>query len=128
MTEILIAAYQLADEIINSSDFIKLKTLNQRINQQYQTELTEFNRLKEAYQQILATGGSYHPDFKEIVKQLSKVKTKLYQTPMIAELLELETLLQERLTKLMKEVAVTISPYIKLPNEVGLFTKERTCK
>ncbi len=127
MTDVLMATYDYCDSIKKSTQYQMLKTLNQNIEKQYASEISAFNEAKRHYYEVMEQGGSYHPDFKETAKHLSQTKKTLYEKPEVMALIKLENELQNTLNDLIREVTLLISPYIKVPNEVGLIKEKESC-
>lgn len=123
---ILFKAYEVADEIKSSDSFKKLKSLKELIDQKYKDEIIAFKNASLKYNEIMETGGTYHPDFKETVKVFSLNKRVLFEKKEAKAYLELESLIQKELDDISRSLGELVSTHIKTPNEFG-FTKESSC-
>ena len=128
MTDIIMQAYQVVDEIVKDQDVIDLKRLNRFIDKTYPKEIEAFRQAKDVYAKIMATGGSYHPDFKQATIRLSETKTALYQTDEVKTYNALEKKVETKLTELLKEMTHRISPHIPTHNAVGIVQKGGSCQ
>lgn len=127
MTDIILQAYRVADEIKNDPDVIALKQLNQKIEKQYQNEIVAFDQAKDVYNDVMSTGGRYHPDFKVASKQLAETKRELYEKPDVITYLALEKKIETKLNDLLKQIAEQISPFIPMPDALGMVKKGGHC-
>jgi len=124
--EILLKAYEVADEIKSSALFIELCELKKYIDQTYQTESTAYKKANDAFSEIQSLGGQYHPNFKKAVATLSIAKKELFEKQEVKRYLELERTLQSELDELSRTLANLVSDHVKAPNELG-FLKESSC-
>jgi len=81
MTDIIIKAYDVVDEIIKTPKFNEIKELHQKIDKLYHQEIQAFENAKLNYQKVMDQGGTYHPDYKEVIQKLSQTKKELYEQP-----------------------------------------------
>lgn len=127
MTDIIIQAYQVLDEILKDENYVEMKTLNQRIIQIYEKEILAFNHAKEAYSQVMQEGGTYHPDFKKYSSLLSETKKKLYETEEMKRYVFLEKSLQTEINAFLADLTDVVSPHIKTPDVFGIIKKGGSC-
>ena len=127
MTDIIIQAYNVVDEIVKDPDVITLKKMNQTIDKIYPSEIRNFEQAKIAYADVMATGGHYHPDFKEVSQRLSETKTLLYEKPEVKTYIMLEKKVETKLNELLKEMTKRISSHIPTPNAIGIVKKGGSC-
>jgi len=127
MTEIIMQAYQVLDEMIADSVYKELKLYKQIINKKYEDEIKAFQLIKDQYDQMMSEGGSYHPDFTKTNQKLSEMKSKVYHIPEIKHYFELEKAFQEKLNAFLCELTQSVSPYIQIPNQIGIVTKGGSC-
>lgn len=127
MTDIILAVYQLAEQIKNSDTFMALKSLNSEVKLKYQAEMKAFEEAKHNYYDVMETGGVYHPDFKGSAKKLSTAKQVLYEKEEVKHIIKLEKELQDGLNDVIRNCSKIISTYIKAPNEVGLIKEKESC-
>jgi cell fate (sporulation/competence/biofilm development) regulator YlbF (YheA/YmcA/DUF963 family) len=85
-----------------------------------------FKKASDAYNTIMETGGTYHPDFKETVKRFALDKRILFEKEEVKKYIELESLIQKELDEISRTLGEMVSSHIKTPNEFG-FTKEGSC-
>lgn len=124
MTEYIIQAYKIADEMKHSLKYRQYKQLEKIIEEKYATLIQTFNTWKEKYYTILDEGGKYHPDYLETVKKLSEAKKVLYEKSEVRHYFELEQELQTELNLFIKQITEIISNNIKKPNELGLLKEK----
>ncbi len=127
MTEIIIQAYQVLDEIIKDKNYIEMKTLNQEIIKKYKSEINAFSQAKELYTQMMQDGGTYHPDFKKYSNLLSDSKRKLYETEEMKRYVLLEKTLQTEINSFLAELTEVVSSHIKTPDVFGIIKKGGSC-
>lgn len=127
MTEIIIKAYDVLDEMINDPLFKKIKKLNRNLDNLYENEINAFNNAKIKYDQVLSEGGTYHPDYKETIKKLSQTKQILYKMPEVAKYLEAEIEFETRLNQFLNDISKTISDHVPAPNKFGMIKKGGSC-
>lgn len=127
MTEIIIQAYHVLDEILTDSNYLELKELNQTIIHQFESEIKAFNQAKEAYTQVMSEGGVYHPDFKKVSSMLSESKKNLYETKEMQRYVILEKALQTDINTFLAKLTDVISPHIKTPDVFGIIKKGGSC-
>lgn len=127
MTDIIIKAYDVLDEILNDSKFPEIKKLHQSLDDLYKIEIDAFEKAKDLYQKVMDEGGSYHPDYKDAVKKLSATKKALYEQPEVKTYLELELKLETELNEFLNELSKTISEHVPAPNKFGMIKKGGSC-
>ncbi|MFA7055429.1 MAG: hypothetical protein WC134_02765 [Acholeplasmataceae bacterium] len=127
MTEIIIQAYQVLDEILKDEHYIEMKRLNQSIIKKYENEISAFNEAKDKYGQIMQEGGTYHPDFKRVSNLLSETKRKLYETDDMKRYVLLEKTLQTEINTFLADLTEFISPHMKTPDVFGIIKKGGSC-
>lgn len=127
MTDIIIKAYDVVDEILSDPSIKEIKILNQKIDQLYKEEIKAFNDAKIKYQTILDEGGTYHPDYKQSIKTLSETKKVLYEMPEVKKYLELELEFESKLNEFLNMISKTISDHVPAPNKFGMIKKGGSC-
>lgn len=127
MTEIIMQTYEVLNEIKHDQIYSKIKKLNRMINQKYQEEIMKFNQAKNMYQEVLNQGGTYHPDYKKVIKAMSEAKHELYSKEEVKSYLELEKKFELDLNSFLAQISKSISSYIKTPNKLGIVTKGGSC-
>ena len=122
--KLLNLAYELTDEIKESSSFLKLKEMKNIIdNDPLLKELiNNFNKTKEKYEEV-AKYSKFHPDFEKVSKELVKVKKEVFTNPTIKKYKDLEKEIQKTLDKVSRDIAQSVSHKIKHPNEIGFIKK-----
>lgn len=127
MTDIIMQAYQVLDELRQNDKYRSLLTLDQQIGQLYPMEIEAFQKAKTVYEDIMNTGGSYHPDYKEAIKTLSFAKTTLYEKKEVKQYFELERDVQDEINLFLNELAQSVSTHVKAPNKLGIVQKGGSC-
>lgn len=127
MTDIIIKAYDVVDEIMKDPKFSEIKILHQKIDGLYHKQIEAFDKAKLAYQKVMDEGGTYHPDYKDAVKRLSHTKKELYEQPEIKRYLELELELETELNEFLNELSKAISDHVPAPNKFGMIKKGGSC-
>lgn len=127
MTDIIIQAYQVLDELKQDTNYLLMKSLDKEIASCYSKEIGAFQTAKKIYEDVLSTGGTYHPDYKEAVKNLSLAKAELYQQDEVKRYLEAEKSFQEMLNTFLNEMTQSVSSHIKTPNKLGIVQKGGSC-
>lgn len=127
MTDLIIQAYHVLDELKKDPHYLKMKQLDRLIADTYPDTIRTFHETKKVYDDIMATGGSYHPDFKQAVKQFSEAKATLYQQPEVTQYFEAEKAFETMINDFLKEMTESISSHIKTPNKLGIVQKGGSC-
>lgn len=127
MTDIIIQAYHVLDELRSNDHYQALLILDQTIGTLYPLEIEAFQKAKRIYEDILNTGGSYHPDYKEAIKHLSATKTTLYEKPEVKQYFELERVVQDEINGFLNDLAQSVSSFVKAPNKLGIVQKGGSC-
>ena len=120
-------AYDVADEITSDENFIEIVRLNKLIDQLYGREIEAFEVAKIKYQDVMYTGGKYHPDFKDVTILLSETKAELYNQDEVDKYRKLERLFETELNEYIHEITSLISDNIPSPNAFGIVKKGGSC-
>jgi cell fate (sporulation/competence/biofilm development) regulator YlbF (YheA/YmcA/DUF963 family) len=120
-------AYDVVDEILKDPVIKEIKRLNQSIDHVCKEEIKAFNDAKIKYQMILNQGGTYHPDYKQSIKELSETKKALYEMPEVKKYLELELEFEAKLNEFLNTISKTISDHVPAPNKFGMIKKGGSC-
>lgn len=127
MTNIIIQAFLVLDEIKKDPKYLLMKQLDLQIGKLYPNEIKAFQDSKKVYDEVMATGGSYHPDFKDVVQKFSKAKSVLYGKNEVSLYFQTEKELQEEINSFLKEMTDSISSFIKTPDKLGIVQKGGSC-
>jgi cell fate (sporulation/competence/biofilm development) regulator YlbF (YheA/YmcA/DUF963 family) len=127
MTDIIIQAYNVLDELKNDPLYLRMKALDRKIAHQYPQEIQDFHRYKSMYDEVMATGGSYHPDYKQAVKQYSEAKASLYRHVEVMDYFATEKAFEETVNAFLKAMTDCVSSHIKTPNKLGIVQKGGSC-
>lgn len=127
MTNIIIQAFLVLDEIKKDPKYLLMKQLDLQIGKLYPNEIKAFQDSKKVYDEVMATGGSYHPDFKNVVQKFSKAKSVLYGKNEVSLYFQTEKELQEEINSFLKEMTDSISSFIKTPDKLGIVQKGGSC-
>lgn len=127
MTDIIIKAYDVLEEIIKSHKFLEIKELNEKLDHLYRKEVNDYNDAKIAYQNVLNEGGTYHPDYKKTIKHLSETKATLYNKPEVKKYNDLELEFEAELNEFLYELSKSVSSHVPTPNRFGMIKKGGSC-
>jgi cell fate (sporulation/competence/biofilm development) regulator YlbF (YheA/YmcA/DUF963 family) len=127
MTEIIMQAYNVLDELKTDPLFIQMKELDQKIASLYQKEILAFTQAKEVYEDVMTTGGSYHPDYKDAIRKLSETKSELYGKPEVMQYVQTEKAFQDMINEFLQQMTSMVSTHIKTPNKLGIVQKGGSC-
>jgi cell fate (sporulation/competence/biofilm development) regulator YlbF (YheA/YmcA/DUF963 family) len=127
MTEIIMQAYNVLDELKTDPLFIQMKELDQKIASLYQKEIQAFTKAKEVYEDVMTTGGSYHPDYKDAIRKLSETKSELYGKPEVMQYVQTEKAFQDMINEFLQQMTSMVSTHIKTPNKLGIVQKGGSC-
>ena len=122
--KVLNAVYDLVDEIKDKKEYTRLLELK-RIMDKDSTIIkliTDFNEAKIKYEEV-SKYGKYHPDLKEVRNLLVNSKEALFTNKVVSEYKRLEKEIQKILDEVSRKIALSVSPKIKHPNEIGLINK-----
>lgn len=131
MSEILLDAYHLADQINESDEVKSYLRLQQELQQNPEAEklIKQFQRDKELYEETRRFG-IFHPDYQEAKKRVKISYEKLRTHPLIASFLEAEDRLDQLLYQVSVTIAHSVSKSIKVPtNGIKLGkNQQRSCQ
>ena len=127
LTDIIIKAYDVLDEILKDPKLNEIKILNKRIDQLYPNEIRAFEEAKAYYQQVMDEGGKYHPDYKDAIKRLSESKKILYEQAEVKKYLSLELTFETELNEFLNELSKAVSDHVPAPNKFGMIKKGGSC-
>jgi cell fate (sporulation/competence/biofilm development) regulator YlbF (YheA/YmcA/DUF963 family) len=127
MTEIILQAYHVLDEIKRDEKYIEIKYLDKKMLELYDLEIKTFNQTKLDFEQMMQDGGIYHPDYKEISKKYIEAKQNLYTKPLVKRYFELEKEFQTELNDFLYELSHAVSDHIKSPDKLGIIKKGGSC-
>jgi len=127
LTDIIIKAYDVAEEIVKDEKFKEIVKLNKSIDILYPKEIEAFKLAKIKYQEVMNVGGKYHPDFKEVTALLSQTKAALYNQKEVARYNQLELEFEKGLNDFIAEITSIISDNIPSPNTFGMIKKGGSC-
>jgi cell fate (sporulation/competence/biofilm development) regulator YlbF (YheA/YmcA/DUF963 family) len=127
MTDIIMQAYQVLDEIKRDPVYQSIQSLDQTITVLYASEIEAFQSAKVLYESIMSTGGTYHPDFKDVVKRFSETKAILYAKPEVKAYFDAEKTFQDELNTFLFDMTQAVSSHIKTPDKMGIVKKGGSC-
>jgi cell fate (sporulation/competence/biofilm development) regulator YlbF (YheA/YmcA/DUF963 family) len=127
MTEMILQAYNVLDEILSDPIYQEIKKLDHYIETHFQEEVEVLRKTKAHYDLIMSEGGAYHPDFKKSVKDFSEAKIILYSKDEVKRYFELEQLFQDQINDFLAELTQSVSTHIKTPNKLGIIAKGGSC-
>ena len=127
MTDIIMQAYQVLEEIKSDETYKKIKEFNQLVIRLYQKETEAFQKARAHYVQIMSEGGTYHPDFKDAVKALSETKSILYSKEEVKAYFEIEKQFETELNDFLYDMTQAVSSHIKTPDKMGIIKKGGSC-
>jgi cell fate (sporulation/competence/biofilm development) regulator YlbF (YheA/YmcA/DUF963 family) len=127
MTELIMQAYQVLDEIREDSQYKEIKFLDQKMLELYPNEIKTFQEAKMKYEKVMSEGGSYHPDFKETVQKFGETKMALYSKIEVKRYFEVEKAFQDELNQFLFEMTQAVSSHIQTPDKLGIIKKGGSC-
>ncbi len=127
MTDIIMQAYHVLDEIRRDPIYQSIQTLDQKIGILYASEIEAFQKAKALYESIMSTGGTYHPDFKDVVKSFSETKAVLYAKTEVKAYFDAEKIFQDELNTFLFDMTQAVSSHIKTPDKMGIVKKGGSC-
>jgi cell fate (sporulation/competence/biofilm development) regulator YlbF (YheA/YmcA/DUF963 family) len=131
MTEILLEAYRLADQINNSPEVKRYLECKKRMEEdpEAQKMIKEFQIVKDRYEEAQRFG-IFHPNYHEAKDAALSFQKKLRQCPAIRAYFEAEQKLDQLLHAVSLTIARSVSPSIKVPGndpEPGVKKLRRGC-
>ncbi len=122
--KVLNAVYDLVDEIKDKKEYTRLLELKEIMDKDSTiiNLITNFNEVKVKYEEV-SKYGKYHPDLKEVRNLLVNSKEALFTNKVVSEYKRLEKEIQKILDEVSRKIALSVSPKIKHPNEIGLINK-----
>lgn len=122
--KVLNAVYDLVDEIKDKKEYIRLLELKKIMDKDciIKKLITDFSEAKVKYEEV-SKYGKYHPDLKEVRNLLANCKETLFTNKVVSEYKRLEKEIQKTLDEVSRKIALSVSPKIKRPNEIGLINK-----
>jgi cell fate (sporulation/competence/biofilm development) regulator YlbF (YheA/YmcA/DUF963 family) len=127
MTEMILQAYHVLDEILSDPIYLEVKKLDHYISKHFEKEVLMLRSTKAIYDTIMSEGGSYHPDFKDAVRAYGEAKMNLYNQEEVKKYFELEKQFQDQINDFLAELTQTVSSHIKTPNKLGIIAKGGSC-
>ena len=121
---VLNIVYDLVDEIKLKDEYIRLLELKTILDNDpiISNLIIEFNKCKIKFEEV-SKYGKHHPDLKQVQIELAEIKTKVFTNKIISEYKKLEKEIQKILDDISRQIAQSVSPSIKFPNEMGLINK-----
>lgn len=109
-SEYIELAETIGDEILSLQIYKTYKQLQEKIytDKEISTLIQQFEKAKLAYQDVERYGFKYHPDYKEVSKQLIEAKSNLYQHEIIKELKKYEKEIQQVLDEIANYMSQSI--------------------
>ncbi len=122
--KVLNAVYDLVDEIKGKKEYIRLLQLKKIIetDEVIINLISDFDKAKNKYIEV-SKYGRHHPDLNKVKITLAKCKEELFANEIVSEHKRLEKEIQNILDSISRKIAMSISPKIRYPNEMGLITK-----
>jgi cell fate (sporulation/competence/biofilm development) regulator YlbF (YheA/YmcA/DUF963 family) len=129
MSEILIAAYQLADCINESEEVNNYLYYKKQLqeDQEAQKLIREFQDVKALFEEAQRFG-IFHPNYHEAKEKAESFQKKLNHHPKIAAYLEAEEKLDQLLYDVSATIAHCISDTIKIPTNDPKLLGKRICR
>ncbi len=122
--KVLQRVYDLVDEIKSKKEYIRLKELKEILDNDESLKklILDFNKAKDKYSEV-SKYGEHHPDLEKVRNTLAQSKNALFTNEVVSEYKVLEKEIQKLLDEISRKLALSISPKIKHPNEIGLINK-----
>lgn len=126
MTEILMLAYDYVEDIKKTNEYKKLVWLNENLDNLYHDEIKIFKAKQKEYNDVLEIG-IYHPDFKRVTAEFSKIKQTLYEKENVKEYLELDRKIELEVNTILESISKSISNNIPVTNKFGFIKGGGSC-
>lgn len=110
-TEIINKAYDLADELKESKTYQEMKRLDNLIKDKYKIELKQYQDAFLKFDEVFNTGGTYHPDFKEVSNIYRKRKEVLFNKEEVKQYFKYEKEMNKLLNEISNEITNSLSNY-----------------
>lgn len=126
--EILDTAEEIA-QMVKESDIAEnyIRCLyNLRNSKETQDKVQAFVKVKDLYEEVQRFG-SYHPDYKRIMKEVRVLKRKMDLDDNVAEFKKAENQLQSLLDEISVLIGQSVSENIKVPIGDPFFTGSSGC-
>jgi cell fate (sporulation/competence/biofilm development) regulator YlbF (YheA/YmcA/DUF963 family) len=128
MSDLIIQAYKVLQELKNETSYVQMQKLNEEMNIQYKIEIENFQTQKNAFYNIMENGGSYHPDFKTVSQKFQEAKKQLYEKDLVKQYFEAEKTFENILNIFVDQLTKSVSSYIESNNnKVSFQTKGGKC-
>ncbi|MFD1396594.1 YlbF family regulator [Kroppenstedtia eburnea] len=116
MTELLLEAYRLADQINDSKEVKRYLELKRKIAEDptAQSLIKEFQKKKDVFEDCQRFG-HFHPDYHAAKKEAQQFRRAMKDHPLIGEYLELEEWLDHLLAEVSRRIARAVSDTVKVP-------------
>lgn len=116
MSEVLLDAYRLADQINESEEVQRYLKLQQELRQNSEAQklIQQFQEAKELFEETQRFG-IFHPDYQEAKEKVSIAYQNLQSHPLIGSFLEVEDQLDQLLYQVSVTIAHAVSKSIKVP-------------
>lgn len=118
LTDLITLAYDYLDEYRTKDYYQEFIKLSLEMDSKYGTEIKEFNKIKDIYDEVLEIG-RFHPDFKEVTVKYRDAKVKLLSIEDIKRYYELDRLIEKELNQTFNLLNEYISPNIPVFNKLG---------
>ena len=102
-----------ADQLIHSSDFMRLLELKELIKKELSNKIIAFKTAEAKYLEAKSYG-NYHPDLKEYQRKFTVAKTNLYSEAYVKEYIQLERKIQSSSNADFNDLKKSISNKFKL--------------
>lgn len=118
MTEILLDAYRLADQINESEEVKQYLVLQQQLqaDPEAQRFIVQFQQVKERYAEAQRFG-IFHPNYHQAKEEARVYQEQMRHHPLIGDFLEAEERLNQLLFQVSSLIANSVSDTIKVPSD-----------
>lgn len=119
-------ADELADMLIHSECYEAYMSCRKAMeeNEQAQALIRHFIDIREKYNEVQRFG-RYHPDYKQVIKQMMDAKRDVDMDPLIAQFKAAEKEMNDLLGRISLELARAVSESVKVPTGDPFF--DRAC-
>ncbi len=114
MNNIIDLAYEVADEIKQSSPYQKMIALDKVIKEKYKNELEVYHKTFNQFDEACKIGLKYYPDAKKVTRAYQEAKTVLYEKDEVKQYFKYENQINDQLEKLSEDLLDAVSNYIKV--------------
>jgi cell fate (sporulation/competence/biofilm development) regulator YlbF (YheA/YmcA/DUF963 family) len=127
MTDIIMKAYDVRDMYANHPLLEEMRALDAIIRQEHSVAIGNFKTAKDAYNDVMESGGIHHPSYKDAARALKQAKETLFSVPEVRRYHALERELQDDLDAFIRAFTTLISDHVPTDGPLGIMSKGGSC-